>query len=269
MTTQGLTTSLCQIHMPAGATAANTCTTPASAHSCTRSSTTLLKSAACLACKQRCRLAMTCTRVQQLCPSGTILMSHPLPLPYFTSPPPHTHTHLHPPPPHQVLWCDDSLAIMTGINPDAPVGTKLAFVSGGSGCVAGGGGAAAAAAGGQLMDGAAAQRRQQQQQPQSGSSRAQTAAWQQGFAPPSHPTPTKLANAVMCQPGRQVFVGVSGGPCTHICQAAAAAAAAAAVRQAGLQAGCSLQAVGADAAASTAAHTGPAQHMQQQQAELQ
>lgn len=33
----------------------------------------------------------------------------------------------------QVLWCDDSLAIMTGINPDAPVGTKLAFVSGGSG----------------------------------------------------------------------------------------------------------------------------------------
>lgn len=33
----------------------------------------------------------------------------------------------------QVLWCDDCLAIMTGINPDAPVGTKLAFVSGGSG----------------------------------------------------------------------------------------------------------------------------------------
>eukprot|EP00878_Enallax_costatus_P010679 GHUV01011155.1.p1 GENE.GHUV01011155.1~~GHUV01011155.1.p1 ORF type:complete len:682 (+),score=208.59 GHUV01011155.1:600-2645(+) len=33
----------------------------------------------------------------------------------------------------QVLWCQDSLAIMTGINPDAPIGTKLAFVSGGSG----------------------------------------------------------------------------------------------------------------------------------------
>eukprot|EP00882_Tetradesmus_deserticola_P005439 GHRQ01005723.1.p1 GENE.GHRQ01005723.1~~GHRQ01005723.1.p1 ORF type:complete len:668 (+),score=308.35 GHRQ01005723.1:398-2401(+) len=33
----------------------------------------------------------------------------------------------------RVLWCKDSLAIMTGINPDAPLGTKLAFVSGGSG----------------------------------------------------------------------------------------------------------------------------------------
>jgi hypothetical protein len=33
----------------------------------------------------------------------------------------------------QVLWCKDSLVIMTGINPDAPLGTKLAFVSGGSG----------------------------------------------------------------------------------------------------------------------------------------
>jgi hypothetical protein len=36
-----------------------------------------------------------------------------------------------------VLWADDSLAIMTGINPDAPIGTKLAFVSGASGCVPG------------------------------------------------------------------------------------------------------------------------------------
>jgi hypothetical protein len=34
---------------------------------------------------------------------------------------------------NQVLWVEDSLAIMTGINPDAPIGTKLAFVSGGSG----------------------------------------------------------------------------------------------------------------------------------------
>ncbi|WIA34565.1 hypothetical protein OEZ86_012886, partial [Tetradesmus obliquus] len=33
----------------------------------------------------------------------------------------------------RVLWCKDSLVIMTGINPDAPLGTKLAFVSGGSG----------------------------------------------------------------------------------------------------------------------------------------
>ena len=27
-----------------------------------------------------------------------------------------------------MLWCGDSLAVMTGINPDAPIGTKLAFV---------------------------------------------------------------------------------------------------------------------------------------------
>lgn len=33
----------------------------------------------------------------------------------------------------QVMWADDSLAILTGVNPDAPLGTKLSFVSGGTG----------------------------------------------------------------------------------------------------------------------------------------
>lgn len=33
----------------------------------------------------------------------------------------------------KVLWCEDHLAIITGLNPDAPLGTKLTFVSGGTG----------------------------------------------------------------------------------------------------------------------------------------
>jgi hypothetical protein len=33
----------------------------------------------------------------------------------------------------QVLWAQDSLAIVAGINSDAPLGTKLSFVSGGTG----------------------------------------------------------------------------------------------------------------------------------------
>ena len=33
----------------------------------------------------------------------------------------------------QVLFCKDNLAIVSGLNSDAPVGTKLSFVTGGVG----------------------------------------------------------------------------------------------------------------------------------------
>lgn len=33
----------------------------------------------------------------------------------------------------QVLYCKDNLAIVSGLNSDAPVGTKLSFVTGGVG----------------------------------------------------------------------------------------------------------------------------------------
>jgi hypothetical protein len=33
----------------------------------------------------------------------------------------------------QVLWSQDGLAIISGINPDAPLGTKLSFINGGTG----------------------------------------------------------------------------------------------------------------------------------------
>jgi hypothetical protein len=35
----------------------------------------------------------------------------------------------------QVLFVKDSLAIISGLNADAPLGTKLTFVTGGIGCV--------------------------------------------------------------------------------------------------------------------------------------
>jgi hypothetical protein len=38
-----------------------------------------------------------------------------------------------PTPPRQLLWHKDGLAIISGLNSDAPLGTKLAFVSGASG----------------------------------------------------------------------------------------------------------------------------------------
>ena len=50
---------------------------------------------------------------------------------------PRRHPH---PPALQVVWAEHNLAIITGINSDAPLGTKLAFVSGGTGWVWGGGG---------------------------------------------------------------------------------------------------------------------------------
>jgi hypothetical protein len=34
----------------------------------------------------------------------------------------------------QVLWHGDGLAIVSGLNSDAPLGTQLAFVGGASGC---------------------------------------------------------------------------------------------------------------------------------------
>jgi hypothetical protein len=58
---------------------------------------------------------------------------------------PRRHPH---PPALQVVWAEHNLAIITGINSDAPLGTKLAFVSGGTGWVWGRGGAHGQPAGG-------------------------------------------------------------------------------------------------------------------------